>query len=168
MSRRKLAANRGDITSKTFSEFSTPVDEFLHSSSSIYSTTAQARSADTVDAETEVEDKLAAMDRSFQQFETLLDAVALLCGEDCLIDQVYTVAIETAVDERHLKLMAEAMHKKWLADTNFPPIAVRLCMQMAEISVDDTSFRSIIYSLIHNDYQVSINYFQITTVQLNC
>jgi len=95
---------------------------------------------------------------TYMKFENLLDSLAILVGiedQDDLIDKAYSIALETSFSEEHLRLMVEALHKKWLSDENFASVAVKLCLRLADVEIEDDGikFRSLVFCTLFNDYK---------------
>lgn len=97
-------------------------------------------------------------EKQFKSMDILLNGLAKIGStHEPLIDYAFSMALESITNSEHLKLLAEAMHKKWLSDPQFPPVAVRLTIRLGDTSVDDVCFRSLVFSMVHNDYKDRVN-----------
>ena len=80
--------------------------------------------------------KAAAAKTQIERFNQLLSALSLL-HDDSQMAIVYSLAIEAITNHGELKLLAEALHHRWLSDPSFPPICAKVALYFADLELED-------------------------------
>uniref|UniRef100_A0A915KXP1 Uncharacterized protein n=1 Tax=Romanomermis culicivorax TaxID=13658 RepID=A0A915KXP1_ROMCU len=84
----------------------------------------------------------------------LLDGLVEIGSHDePLIDYAFSVALESVTSNEQLKLLAECVHRKWLSDPQFPPVAIRLIARLGDMNFGDLTLKNLVFSMIVNDFK---------------
>lgn len=64
--------------------------------------------------------------------------------------------LEAASSEESLRLLAEALHQRWLSDPGFAPVAARLTFRLGDMAASgggDIRFSSVVFVVVMNDFR---------------
>lgn len=120
----------------------------------------------------DTEEKGRLRQETLAEYDTLLSGLSLLHEDEqlhlvppcpfCLskkgrlrLVQVYSLAIESLTSSADAKLLADALHHRWLSDPSFPPVAAKLALFFAdrELGQDELKFGSRVLALVMNDWR---------------
>uniref|UniRef100_A0A914ULB1 Uncharacterized protein n=1 Tax=Plectus sambesii TaxID=2011161 RepID=A0A914ULB1_9BILA len=92
-----------------------------------------------------------------KHFDSLLTSLSALIDEDDgSVHIAYSVVLEAASSEASLRLLAEALHQRWLSDPGFAPVAARLTFRLGDMTASnggEIRFSSIVFVIIMNDFR---------------